>query len=250
MQEYSWQNQKCAWKRESTGCPNGCVPQRSLGLLIRNSAPLSILSDCSNDPQDIDKPDRCRHTALTFLPHPALRSIGIPTIFKNTGTCAFQLDLRTLRPSTPPHSCQLRGPHAAGSTLSLGQHPVPGGWSGFCHSEMIWTIPEAMQVGIGFLAPPPCLQNKNLLWGHQTLVADPMVTPLRSWRVTHTSECFSHKKEKKSCVPFTLCSLLQPFVFICRGQHREPIRSRQGQQGTAGRTDGEDPSLQPSYRGK
>lgn len=198
----------------------------------------------------IDKPDRCRHTALTFLPHPALRSIGIPTIFKNTGTCAFQLDLRTLRPSTPPHSCQLRGPHAAGSTLSLGQHPVPGGWSGFCHSEMIWTIPEAMQVGIGFLAPPPCLQNKNLLWGHQTLVADPMVTPLRSWRVTHTSECFSHKKKKKSCVPFALCSLLQPFVFTCRGQHREPIRSRQGQQGTAGRTDGEDPSLQPSYRGK
>lgn len=141
------------------------------------------------------------HTALTFLPLPALRSIGIPTIFKNTGTCAFQLALCTLRPSTPPRSCQLRGPHAAGSTLSLGQHPVPGGWSGFCHSEMIWTITEAMQVGIGFLAPPPCLQNKNLLWGRQTLVADPMVTPLRSWRVTHTSECFSHKKKKKAVFP-------------------------------------------------
>lgn len=172
----------------------------------------------------IDKPDRCRHTALTFLPHPALRSIGIPTIFKNTGTCAFQLDLRTLRPSTPPHSCQLRGPHAAGSTLSLGQHPVPGGWSGFCHSEMIWTIPEAMQVGIGFLAPPPCLQNKNLLWGHQTLVADPMVTPLRSWRVTHTSECFSHKKKKKKLC--ALCAMLSSSA-ICLHMQRPAQRAYQ-----------------------
>lgn len=56
-------------------------------------------------------------TDSTSLP-PLCSAIRIPTIFKNTGTCAFKLNLLTLWPVTPPCSCRCWGPNAAGSALS------------------------------------------------------------------------------------------------------------------------------------
>lgn len=177
-------------------------------LLICNiTMVVLVLSNCSKGQLIILTDVRITLIQLPF-PHRALQ-LEFQQFSKNTGTCAFKLNLLTLWPVTPPCSCQFWGPNAAGSTLFLGQHPVRGGWSGFYYSEMIWMITETLQVDIWFL--PSFLfflKKKKFFWRCQVLHS---WWPHGSWPTKlmgkpHLEGSFSCKY--RSLNPFQVTALL------------------------------------------